>query len=104
MPDDNSVTNSEPEVRIRRKITLRRKMEEAAFTFDGRLKVVLYWTSDTDLDLCLFFRKKDGGFGGVFAVGVVQVFCHPSLVADFDGLVNLSITAVFEFTITYIWI
>ena len=67
MPDDNSVTNSEPEVRIRRKITLRRKMEEAAFTFDGRLKVVLYWTSDTDLDLCLFFRKKDGGFGGVFS-------------------------------------
>ncbi len=53
------------EVKLKRKITLRRKQEEAAFTFGGKLKVNLYWTSDTDLDLCLFFRKKDGEVGGV---------------------------------------
>ena len=55
------------EVKLKRKITLRRKQEEAAFTFGGKLKVNLYWTSDTDLDLCLFFRKKDSGVGGVFS-------------------------------------
>lgn len=38
-------------------------------------------------------------FGGVFAVGVVQVFCHPSLVADFDGLVNLSVAGVDHFAV-----
>jgi uncharacterized protein involved in tellurium resistance len=55
------------EVKLKRKITLRRKQEEAAFTFSGKLKVNLYWTSNTDLDLCLFFRKKDGEVGGVFS-------------------------------------
>lgn len=55
------------EVKLKRKITLRRKQEEAAFTFGGKLKVNLYWTSETDLDLCLFFRKKDGEVGGVFS-------------------------------------
>lgn len=55
------------EVKLKKKITLRRKQEEAAFTFGGKLKVNLYWTSDTDLDLCLFFRKKDGEVGGVFS-------------------------------------
>lgn len=55
------------EVKLKRKVTLRRKEEEVAFTFVGKLKVNLYWTSDTDLDLCLFFRKKDGEVGGVFS-------------------------------------
>lgn len=55
------------EVKLKKKITLRRKQEEVAFTFGGKLKVNLYWTSDTDLDLCLFFRKKDGEVGGVFS-------------------------------------
>lgn len=55
------------EVKLKRKITLRRKQEEVAFTFSGRLKVNLYWTSQTDLDLCLFFRMKDGSVGGVFS-------------------------------------
>lgn len=58
---------AEQEVKLKKKITLRRKQEEAAFTFGGKLKVVLYWTTDTDLDLCLFFRKKDGEVGGVFS-------------------------------------
>jgi len=54
-------------VTLKRKITLRRKEEQAAFTFTGKLKVKLFWSSETDLDLCLFFKKKDGGIGGVFS-------------------------------------
>ena len=42
------------EVKLKKKITLRRKQEEVAFTFGGKLKVNLYWTSDTDLDLLSF--------------------------------------------------
>ena len=55
------------EVQLKKKITLKRKGETAAFTFSGRLKVKLYWSSDTDLDLCLFFKRKDGQVGGVFS-------------------------------------
>jgi hypothetical protein len=55
------------EVKLKRKVTLRRKQEEVAFVFNGRLKVNLYWKSKADLDLCLFFRKKDGDVGGVFS-------------------------------------
>lgn len=56
----------EKEVKLKKKISLKPK-ESYAFTFTGKLKVNLYWTSATDLDLCLFFRKKDGGIGGVFS-------------------------------------
>lgn len=55
------------EVTLKKKITLRRKKEQAAFTFSGKLKVKLMWSSSTDLDLCLFFKKKDGSIGGVFS-------------------------------------
>ncbi len=55
------------EVTLKKKITLRRKQEECAFTFSGKLKVKLFWASKTDLDLCLFFKKKDGEVGGVFS-------------------------------------
>ena len=55
------------EVTLKKKITLRRKEEQAAFTFSGKLKVKLLWQSDTDLDLCLFFTKKNGEVGGVFS-------------------------------------
>ena len=55
------------EVTLKKKVTLRRKEEQAAFTFTGKLKVKLFWSSDTDLDLCLFFKKKDGNIGGVFS-------------------------------------
>lgn len=54
-------------VSLKRKITLRRKEEQAAFTFKGKLKVKLFWKSETDLDLCLFFLKKNGEVGGVFS-------------------------------------
>lgn len=55
------------EVKLKKKITLRRKQEECAFTFAGKLKVKLFWSSSTDLDLCLFFKKKNGEVGGVFS-------------------------------------
>ena len=55
------------EVQLKKKVTLKRKGETAAFTFDGKLKVKLMWSSDTDLDLCLFFKRKDGEVGGVFS-------------------------------------
>ena len=55
------------EVNLKKKITLRRKQEECAFTFTGKLKVKLFWSSSTDLDLCLFFKKKNGEVGGVFS-------------------------------------
>lgn len=55
------------EVKLKKKVTLRRKEEEIAFTFGGALKVNLYWSSKTDLDLCIFFRRKDGEVGGVFS-------------------------------------
>lgn len=46
------------EVQLKRKITLRRKEKPAEFTFDGLLKVKLLWQSKTDLDLCIFFKRK----------------------------------------------
>ena len=55
------------EVTLKKKITLRRKEEQAAFTFSGKLKVKLMWSSSTDLDLCLFFKKNDGSIGGIFS-------------------------------------
>lgn len=57
----------EKKITLKKKITLRRKEEQAAFTFTGKLKVKLFWSSKTDLDLCLFFKKKDGDVGGVFS-------------------------------------
>ena len=54
-------------VQLKRKVTLRRKEEPAVFTFSGLLKIKLLWQSSTDLDLCLFFKKKDGEIGGVFS-------------------------------------
>ena len=60
------------EVTLKKKVTLRRKEEQAAFTFTGKLKVKLFWSSDTDLDLCLFFKKKDGSNGGVFQMSIAE--------------------------------
>ena len=55
------------EVTLKKKVTLRKKNDSVAFNFAGKLKVKLFWQSDTDLDLCLFFKKKDGEVGGVFS-------------------------------------
>lgn len=55
------------EVQLKKKIVLRRKEKPAEFAFTGLLKVKLLWRSKTDLDLCIFFTKKDGTTGGVFS-------------------------------------
>lgn len=55
------------EIQLKKKIVLRRKEKPAEFTFTGLLKVKLLWQSNTDLDLCVFFTKKDGTPGGVFS-------------------------------------
>lgn len=55
------------DVQLKRKVTLRRKEKPVEFTFDGLLKVKLLWEAQTDLDLCIFFTKKDGTIGGVFS-------------------------------------
>lgn len=54
-------------VQLKRKVTLRRKEKPAEFTFLGLLRIKLLWLSSTDLDLCMFFKKKDGEVGGVFS-------------------------------------
>ena len=57
-------------VTLKKKITLRKKEEQATFTFTGKLKVKLIWTPGSeDLDLCLFFKRKNGEIGGVFSDG-----------------------------------
>ena len=52
---------------MKKKICLRRKEKPAVFTFTQYLKVKLLWKTKTDLDLCIFFTKKDGEVGGVFS-------------------------------------
>lgn len=54
-------------IKLKPKITLRRKEEQGVFSFTGSLRVSLFWKSQTDLDLCIFFKKKDGTVGGVFS-------------------------------------
>lgn len=54
-------------VQLKKKICLRRKEKPAEFTFTQYLKVKLLWKSSTDLDLCVFYTKKDGEVGGVFS-------------------------------------
>ena len=54
-------------VQLKKKVCLRRKEKPAEFMFTEYLKVKLLWQSSTDLDLCIFFTKKDGTPGGVFS-------------------------------------
>lgn len=49
---------------IKPKITVK---EVAPFEFNEQLKIKMMWSSQTDLDLCLFFKKKDGEVGGMFS-------------------------------------
>jgi len=51
---------------IRRKIQILPK-KAADFSFRERILVNLEWATETDLDLCAFFKKKDGSIGGVFS-------------------------------------
>lgn len=60
------------EVTLKPKISLKRKGEAAAFTFNERMQIEMVWSSNTDLDLCLFWKTKDGKEGGVFSDGFNQ--------------------------------
>jgi uncharacterized protein involved in tellurium resistance len=54
-------------VTLKPKVTLKRKGEAAPFTFNEKLQIEIIWSSDTDLDLCLFWKTNDGNIGGVFS-------------------------------------
>jgi len=56
------------EVTLKKKVTLRRK-ETAPFTFNEKMQIEMKWSSETDLDLCLFWKMKNGKIGGVFSDG-----------------------------------
>jgi hypothetical protein len=60
------------EVTLKKKVTLRRKSDSALFTFDEKLQIDMKWSTDTDLDLCLFWKTKNGEIGGVFSDGFRQ--------------------------------
>jgi hypothetical protein len=55
------------EIKLKPKVSLRRKGESAPFAFNERLQIELVWSSETDLDLCLFWKTKEGNEGGVFS-------------------------------------
>jgi uncharacterized protein involved in tellurium resistance len=61
-----------PEVTLKTKVTLKRNGEAAPFTFNEKLQIEMVWSSDTDLDLCLFWKTNDGKEGGVFSDGYNQ--------------------------------
>ena len=60
------------EVTLKKKVTLRRKSDSALFTFDEKLQIDMKWSTGTDLDLCLFWKTKNGEVGGVFSDGFRQ--------------------------------
>jgi len=60
------------EVTLKKKVTLRRKSDSALFTFDEKLQIDMKWSTNTDLDLCLFWKTKSGEIGGVFSDGFRQ--------------------------------
>jgi hypothetical protein len=55
------------EVTLKKKVTLRRKSDSALFTFNEKLQIDMKWSTHTDLDLCLFWKTKNGEIGGVFS-------------------------------------
>lgn len=54
------------DIKIRPKIQIARK-QQAGFSFNERIIVILSWATETDLDLCIFFKTKDGNTGGIFS-------------------------------------
>lgn len=60
------------EVTLKKKVTLRRKSDSAPFSFNEKLQIDMKWSTGTDLDLCLFWKTKNGEIGGVFSDGFRQ--------------------------------
>ena len=79
------------EVKLKKKIVLRQKKDIAAFTFNGLLKVKCSWEEggvSSDLDLCLFFRRKDGQVGGVFAKEYRQKKSDEGCLSEFPFMLH----------------
>ena len=57
----------EEEIRLKPKIALKKKEEVAPFVFKEKMQIEMIWQSNTDLDLCLFWKTLDGSIGGVFS-------------------------------------
>ena len=55
------------EVTLKPKVTLKRKGEASPFAFNERMQIEMVWSTKTDLDLCLFWKTKNGEIGGVFS-------------------------------------
>ncbi len=55
------------EITLKRKVTLRDKGDSALFTFSEKFKIELLWSTNTDLDLCVFYKTHNGVEGGVFS-------------------------------------
>lgn len=75
-------------VQLKKKVTLRRKGKPVVFTFSGLLKIKLLWQSSTDLDLCMFFKKKDGEVGGVFSSAFRQKKSDLGSLTDFPFMLH----------------
>ena len=75
-------------VQLKKKVTLRRKGKPVVFTFSGLLKVKLLWQSSTDLDLCMFFKKKNGEVGGVFSSAFRQKKSDLGSLTDFPFMLH----------------
>ena len=75
-------------VQLKKKVTLRRKEKPAVFTFSGLLKIKLLWQSSTDLDLCMFFKQKDGEVGGVFSSAFRQKKSDLGSLTDFPFMLH----------------
>ena len=75
-------------VQLKKKVILRRKEKPAVFTFSGLLKIKLLWQSSTDLDLCMFFKKKDGEVGGVFSSAFRQKKSDLGSLTDFPFMLH----------------
>ena len=75
-------------VQLKKKVTLRRKEKPAVFTFSGLLKNKLLWQTSTDLDLCMFFKKKDGEVGGVFSSAFRQKKSDLGSLTDFPFMLH----------------
>jgi hypothetical protein len=52
--------------KIKKKVQILPK-NAVGFSFNEKIKITLTWGTRTDLDLCAFFKTKEGQVGGVFS-------------------------------------
>ena len=81
---------------VKCKISLSRIEETAEFSFSAILKVKFLWKSYNNLDLCLFFKKKDGAVGGVFSSEFRNRKSDLGSLTEFPYMLHLEDKAVSE--------